>query len=94
VKLSVLANPAGGKTAGDGKGIPASGMKTGEARPVSIAVTSGAGAHYGSKYDLDIIDDIYENAILIFRDALGTAQTPEKPLERTGAPRFWRRRLF
>ena len=48
---------------------------------MSIAVTSGAGAHYGSKYDLDIIDDIYENAILIFRDALGTAQTPEKTLE-------------
>jgi hypothetical protein len=78
VKLSALANPADGKTAGDGNGIPAAGTKTSETRPVSIAVTSGAGMHYGSKYDLDMTDEIYENAILIIRDALGTAQKPEK----------------
>ena len=78
VKLSALVNPADGKTAEDGNTGPAAGTRTGEARPVSVAVTSGANVHYGAKYDLGVIDDIYENTILIFRDALGTAQTPEK----------------
>ena len=58
VKLSALANPAGGKTAEDGNASPAAGTKTGEARPVSMAVTSGADVHYGAKYELVVIDGI------------------------------------
>jgi hypothetical protein len=78
VSLSVLTNPAEDKPAGSGSDEQPAGTKTiGEARPVSITVTDSTGAYYGVKYNLDDIDGIYENTVLIFQEALGTAQIPE-----------------
>lgn len=89
VKLSALTNPADDKPADPGNGVPAADInKTGEARPVSIAVTDNAGAHYGEKFNLANIESIYQNAVLIFHDALGTAQAAEKTDEKT-----WREAL-
>ncbi|NLA85978.1 MAG: hypothetical protein GX847_01590, partial [Clostridiales bacterium] len=83
VKLNALTNPAGDNSVDSGSDVQAEETKNiGQARPVSIAVTDSSGAHYGAKYDLNAIDNIYGNTVLIFREALWTAQTPEKADER------------
>lgn len=76
VKLSVLTYLVddGASSAGSGAQDPGS-KEIGEARPVGIAVTNSAGAHYGARYDMDEIRRLYNDTVLIFGRALGSAQT-------------------
>lgn len=75
-------------TGDDGTQEPEKQM-TGEARPVSIAVTSSTGVRYGAKYDLDEISRMYNSAVLLFGEALGSAQAPVVETEQ-----IWRTALL
>ncbi len=76
VGLNILDDKAPGAS---DDGAQSTGTKgVGEARPLGIAVTNDEGAHYIVKYDMDKIGEVYNNAVIIFREALGSARAPEE----------------
>jgi hypothetical protein len=80
VKLDLLANFVDDQAADVSGGGIVSGATNGagEARPIGIAVTDASGDRYGVRYDLEKVEEVYKNAVIIFREALGSAQEPEK----------------
>lgn len=48
------------------------------ARPLVIAVTGEDGTHYGLKYQMDELDQVFNKSFQIFTQALGTAQLPSE----------------
>lgn len=74
--LTELLQELSGKTAGSGQDDSPRAAEP--AKPVAIAVTGGDGGHYGVRYDMRELDQMYRSTALFFSQALGTAQPVRK----------------
>lgn len=77
--LTELLQEFSGGTAGSGQDDTPRAAEP--AKPVAIALTGGAGGHYGVRYDMRELDQLYRNTALFFSQALGTAQPVAKTNE-------------
>ncbi len=90
VKLSGLFNMIDDKAvSSDNSGAQADEQKTtGQARPISIAVTGSDGSHFGAKYDMAEVGSIYDKTVQLFGEALVSSHVPDEIDEQT-----WRESL-
>ncbi|SHH64559.1 hypothetical protein SAMN02745823_00604 [Sporobacter termitidis DSM 10068] len=66
-------------TGGTAGGSPAPAQQAAQpGKPVAIALTDGAGGHYGVKYSLSELDNLYVNTARYFLEALSSAQPPQE----------------